>query len=61
METVDRPLTEMELEKISYLFSKMSLSAKHSFIVKILTSSEVHFQPIINKLGDQYEKIIIRA
>lgn len=56
-----KPLTENELEKISVLFHRMSTSAKHAFLAMAIIKFSHNYEQIIDKLGEEYEKCIIRA
>lgn len=58
---LDRDLTDSELDKVYYIFKKMSPAAKDAFISMIITKFPNNFDQIITKLGDEYIKNITNA
>lgn len=47
-------LTAKDINSIVYVFSKMSLSARQTFLAGLLTEHPEHYVKVCTALGDQY-------
>ena len=56
-----RPLSEADLDKIYSMFIRMSPSAKHAFIAMMIVKFHENFLQVTDRLGELYEKSVVRA
>jgi hypothetical protein len=56
-----RPLTDTELEKLSSIFYRLSTAARYSFLASMIVKYPENYPQIIERLGEMYEKTIVRA
>jgi hypothetical protein len=54
-------LTAKDINSIVYVFSKMSVSARLTFLAGLLTEHPEHYVKVCNALGDQYFDTIASA
>ena len=54
-------LTEKNVDGIVYVFDKMSLAAKHSFLTSLMMTHPEHYKNITNAIGENLKKVIPEA
>ena len=54
-------LTAKDISSIVYVFSKMSLSARQTFLAGLLTEHPEHYVKVCTALGEQYFASIASA
>ena len=57
----DKALTQMELDKLCVVFSRMSPSAKNSFISMMITKFPNKYMQLVDALGEDFEDYIAKA
>jgi hypothetical protein len=54
-------LSMKDLNRISYVFSKMSVASKHDFLASLMLDCPNQYVIVIEALGNDYRKAIVQA
>jgi hypothetical protein len=54
-------LSMKDLDRISYVFSKMSVASKHDFLAALMVDCPNQYAIVIEALGNDYRKAIVQA
>jgi hypothetical protein len=54
-------LSPKDLDRISYVFSKMSMASKHDFLAAMMVECPKQYIKVIEALGSDYKKSMVQA